>query len=98
MKLLGWKGLLYRRKFHRLSFIFNYITKNNDFIYDNIKHEEIHAHNTRNKSMFSLPTAKTNLGKSKSAYMFFNEWNSLNGSLKTSVNSRIFKKQYFNNI
>ena len=58
----------------------------------------IHAHNTRDKSLFSLPTAKTNWGKSRSAYMLFNEWNSLNGSLKTSVNFRIFKKQYFNNI
>ena len=64
----------------------------------NFKHEEIRAHNTRNKSLFSLPTAKTNWGKSRSAYMFFNEWNSLNGSLKTSVNFRIFKKQYFDNI
>ena len=68
------------------------------FNHDNFKHEEIHAHNTRNKSLFSLPTAKTNWGKSRSAYMFFNEWNSLNGSLKTSLNFRIFKKQYFNNI
>ena len=38
--------------------------------------------------------------KDKDLIQFFSKitWNSLNGSLKTSVNFRIFKKQYFNNI
>jgi hypothetical protein len=68
--MLKWYPLLYRRQFHRCSFVYKASNNNVDFNVEEIKGSDSHCHDTRNKQLLRLPLYRTNWRQQSSHYVF----------------------------
>ena len=70
---LKWESLKKRRKAHRSSFVKKTLLDNVNT--SNVRGNDIHTYNTRNKGNFRLPNPKNNWGEAKIFILFFKEQN-----------------------
>ena len=88
---LKWSTLTERRHNHRCTFIFKCIHGLIDFDFNLTKNEDIHHHNTRQRSNLHLPQAKTNKGKQRPTYQATADFNNLEQKLKNATSIINFK-------
>ena len=88
---LKWSTLVTRRHNNRCTFIFKCMHGLIDFDFNLTKNEDIHHHNTRQRSNLHLPRAKTNKGRQRPTYQAIVDFNNLEQKLKDATLLSNFK-------
>ena len=92
---LQWKSLDFRRKFHRCATIYKSTISDISYTFSNKTGKDLHNIQTRNNELYHLPKVKTNWGKQVSSYLFIDDWNKLDTSIKSAGNFNIFKQRFW---
>ena len=78
-----------------LSFVHNCVNGKPIAIFQNYyqTREDIHSHNTRNKTYLQIPTARTELGRTTSHNIGARLWNTIESDLKSIKNQHSFRRK-----
>jgi len=64
------------------------------YFVNNLKGKDLHGIKTKSSSHYRLPKVKTMWGRRVSSYLFIDEWDKLNASIKLATNFDIFEQRF----